>query len=147
MQLASARPYSLKQGLDYYGVGNGSTTDFAVLLANQPNNLTATKSYTAAQIRSCLADGSCYTSSFDSQRGAPFFQLDTRFSKTIKFREKASLQFIFQAFDVTNRANFGGNYQGNIKSSAFATPTGFITPSSVVIPQFFAGEAGFTLRF
>ena len=122
MQLASARPYSLKQGLDYYGVGNGSTTDFAVLLANQPNNLTATKSYTAAQIRSCLADGSCYTSSFDSQRGAPFFQLDTRFSKTIKFREKASLQFIFQAFDVTNRANFGGNYQGNIKSSAFATP-------------------------
>ncbi len=147
MQLASARPYSLKQGLDYYGVGNGSTTDFAVLLANQPNNLTATKSYTAAQIRSCLADGSCYTSSFGSQRGAPFFQLDTRFSKTIKLREKASLQFIFQAFDVTNRANFGGNYQGNIKSSAFATPNGFITPSSVVIPQFFAGEAGFTLRF
>ena len=44
MQLASARPYSLKQGLDYYGVGNGSTTDFAVLLNDQPDNLTATKS-------------------------------------------------------------------------------------------------------
>ncbi len=147
LQLASARPYSLKEGLDYYGVGNGSTTDFAVLLNSDPTNLTATKAYTATQIRSCLAAGTCYTSSFDSQRGAPIFQLDTRVSKTVKLREKASLQFIFQAFNVTNRANFGGNYQGNIRSSAFATPVGFMTPSSVVIPQFFAGEAGFTLRF
>ena len=147
MQLASARPYSLKQGLDYYGVGNGSTTDFAVLLTSSPSNVQATKAYTATQIRSCLADGSCFVSQFDSQRGAAFFQLDTRFSKLIKFREKASLEFMFQMFDMTNRANFGGNYQGNIKSSAFGQPTSFITPSSVVIPQFFAGEAGFTFRF
>jgi len=147
MQWASARPYSLKQGIDYYGVGNGSTTDFAVLLTNQPSNLQATKSYSAAQIRSCLADGSCYTSSFDSQRGKAFFQLDTRFSRMFTFREKATIEFFFQAFDLTNRANFGGNFQGNIRSSAFGQPTAFITPSSVVIPQFFAGEAGFTFKF
>jgi hypothetical protein len=147
MQLASARPYSLKEGIDYYGVGNSSTADFAVLLTNSPNNLQATKSYTAAQIRSCLADGSCYTSSFGSQRGLPFFQLDARFSKLFRIHERATLEFMFQAFDLTNRANFGGNYQGNIRSSAFGQPTSFITPSSVVIPQFFAGEAGFTFRF
>lgn len=147
MQLASARPYSLKEGVDYFGVGNGSTTDFAVLLTASPSNLQATKAYSAAQLRSCIADGSCFISHFDSQRGKPFFQLDTRFSKVIKIREKASLEFMFQMFDMTNRANFGGNYQGNIRSSAFGNPTAFITPSSVVIPQFFAGEAGFTFRF
>jgi hypothetical protein len=48
---------------------------------------------------------------------------------------------------VTNRANFGGNYSNNIRSSAFGTPAGFIAASSVVIPQFFAGEGGFTFRF
>lgn len=147
MQLASARPYSLKQGLDYYGVGNGSTTDFAVLLTNSPNNLTATKGYTAPQIRSCIADASCFVSSFDSQRGVAFFQLDTRFSKMFRFREKYTLEFIWQMFDTTDRANFGGNFQGNIRSSALGRPVGFMTPSSVVIPQFFAGEGGFTFRF
>jgi len=48
---------------------------------------------------------------------------------------------------LTNRANFGGNYNNNIRTSNFGTPKGFITPSSVVIPQFFSGEAGFTFRF
>ena len=58
-----------------------------------------------------------------------------------------NLEFFFQAFNLTNRPNFGGNYYNNIRSSNFATPAGFITPSSVVIPQFFSGEAGFTFRF
>ena len=122
MQLASARPYSLKEGIDYYGVGNSGTTDFAVLDPTQPNNLQATKAYTAAQIRSCLAAGSCYVSAFDSQRGKSFFQLDTRFSEGFHLGERRTLEFMFQAFDLTNRANFGGNYQGNIRSSAFGQP-------------------------
>jgi len=147
MQLASARPYSALEGIDYYAVGNGSTTDFAALLTNQPNNLQATKAYTAAQIRSCLADGSCFVSSFGALRGQAFFQWDARFSKLIHFKEKATLEFMFQAFDLTNRANFGRSYQGNIRSSAFQQPTGFFAPSSVVVPQFFAGEGGFTFRF
>jgi Carboxypeptidase regulatory-like domain len=147
MQLASARPYSAKEGIDYYGVGNSSTTDFAVLLNSAPNNYTATKSYTVTQIQACLAANTCHTSSFDALRGSPFYQLDMRFSKTFHIGEKLSLEFLFQAFDLTNRANFGGSYQGNIRSSAFGQPTGFITPSSVVIPQFFSGEAGFMLNF
>jgi hypothetical protein len=147
LQLCRARPFAPREGIDYYGVGNGSTTDFAILLTSSPNNYLATKAYTATQIRSCLADGSCYVSAFDSQRGLAFFQLDTRFSKTVKFREKASLEFIFQFFDLTNRANFGGNYYNNIRSSAYGQPAGFVAPSSVVVPQFFCGEGGFTFRF
>jgi hypothetical protein len=147
MQLASARPYSAKEGLDYYGVGNSSTTDFAVLLNSAPNNYTATASYTASQIQACLTANTCHTSSFDALRGSPFYQLDMRFSKTFHIGEKVALEFIFQAFDITNRANFGGNYQSNIRSASFGQPTGFITPSSVVIPQFFSGEGGFMLRF
>ena len=57
------------------------------------------------------------------------------------------LEFMFQAFNLINRANFGGDFQGNIRSGQFGQPTGFITPSAVVIPQFFAGEAGFVFRF
>ncbi len=147
MQWASARPYTPKQGTDYFGVGNGSTTDYAITLNSDPTNLTATKAYTAAQLRSCLAAATCTIQSFGSLRGAPFYQLDARFGKTFTFREKIKLEFIFQAFDLTNRANFGANFQNNIRSSQFGKPTGFITPSSVVIPQFFSGEAGFILRF
>jgi hypothetical protein len=147
MQLASARPYSAKEGIDYFGVGNGSTTDFAVLLNSQPTNYQATSSYTAAQLRACIAGATCHISSFDALRGSPFYQLDMRFSKVFRIKERGSLEFIFQAFDLTNRANFGGNYQGNIRSSQFGQPVGFVTPSSVVIPQFFSGEGGFVFRF
>ena len=147
MQLASARPYSAKEGVDYLGVGNSTTTEFAVLLNSQPTDYTATASYTAAQLRACLAANSCHVSSFDTLRGSPFFQLDARVSKVFHLGERANLEFMFQMFNLTNRANFGGDYQTNIRSSTFGTPIGFITPSSVILPQAFTGEAGFTLRF
>jgi TonB dependent receptor len=147
MQLASARPYNPVQGVDYFGFGTGGTAEQAILLKSSPSSYTATAAYTPAQIQSCLAGGTCFISGYDSARGAPFFQLDTRFSKVLSFRERMKLEFFFQAFNLTNRANFGGTYQNNIRSSQFGNPTGFITPSAVVIPQFFSGEAGFTFRF
>ena len=118
-----------------------------MVLKNDPTNWKATASYSATQIRSCLADGSCYESSYDALRGRNFFQLDTRISRVFRFRERLNLEFIFQAFDLTNRANFGGNFQGSIRSSAFDQPKGFITPSSVIIPHSFSGEAGFRFSF
>ena len=147
MQAASARPYNPVQGVDYFGYGTGGTAEQAVILNSAPNNLTATAAYSAAQLQACLSGGTCHIGGYDSARGKPFFQLDARFSKVFRFREKLTAEFFFQAFDLTNRANFGGNYYNNIRSSTFGTPAGFITPSSVVIPQFFSGEAGFTLRF
>jgi hypothetical protein len=118
-----------------------------VLLKSDPHNFKGTASYTAAQVGQCLRAGNCFISTYNAARGTPFFQQDTRFSKTFTFHERMRLEFFFQAFNLTNRANFGGNYSNNIRSSAFGKPQGFIAASSVVIPQFFAGEAGFTLRF
>jgi hypothetical protein len=145
MQLASARPFSATQGIDYFGYG--ATNGYAVLLKSDPTNWKATATYSATQIRSCLADGSCYESSYDALRGQNFYQLDTRISRLFRFKDRLNLEFMFQAFDLTNRANFGGNFQGSIRSSAFDQPKGFITPSSVIIPHSFSGEAGFRFSF
>jgi hypothetical protein len=147
MQLASGRPYNPVQGVDYLGYGSSSTAEQAVLLKSSPNNFTATASYTTAQLQQCLGAGSCFISNYDAARGTPFFQLDTRFSKVFTFRERMHLEFFFQAFNLTNRANFGANYYNNIRTTTFGQPKGFIAASSVVIPQFFSGEAGFTFRF
>jgi hypothetical protein len=147
MQIASARPYSAKEGIDYLGEGNSSTGEFAVLLANQPTNYKGTAGYTAAQVNSCLASGACVVSSYDALRGLPFFQFDARVSRAFRIHERMNLEFIFQAFDLTNRANFGGSYQGNIRSTAFETPTNYVSTSGVIIPHQFSGEAGFKLTF
>ncbi len=148
MQLASGRPYNAVQGIsDVLGFGGGQGASHAVLLKSDINNYQATKAYTTPQLQDCLTAGNCVFSTYDSRRGEAFFQLDTRFSKEFKFREKARLDLFFQAFDLTNRANFGNSYQGSIRSAAFGLPTGFITPSGVIVPRSFSGEFGAAFRF
>jgi hypothetical protein len=148
MQLASARPYQAFEGVnDTYGFGGGQGSTHAIVLKSDPTNLFATKAYTAAQLRTCLGTGDCYQVPYDYMRGKPIFQLDTRFSKTVKFGEKAQLDLIFQAFDLTNRANFGANYYTSVRSSTFGTPAGFITPSGVIVPRSFSGEFGAKFSF
>lgn len=147
LQAASARPYTAREGTDYFGNGNSSTNQNAILLNSDPTNYTATKSMSAAAIRACLAANSCSISTFGALRGTPIFQLDTRFSKAFTFRERMRLEFFFQAFNLTNRANFGANYGTNIRSGTYGTPLGFFAPSSTQIPVAFQGEAGFTFRF
>jgi hypothetical protein len=147
MQLASARPYNPVQGVDYFGYGTSGTGEQAVLLKSDPHNFLGTAGLSATAVQQCLSAGNCFISGYDAARGKPFFQLDTRFSKMFTFRERMRLEFFFQAFNLTNRANFGGNYYNNIRTNTFGQPQGFIAASSVVIPQFFSGEAGFTFRF
>ncbi len=153
LQAATARPYTAIQGIDVYGYGRSDA--FAMLLKSDPSNYTATKDYTQAQLQSCLAAGSCFPAGFDTLRGTPFFQLDSRFSKEIRLGEKARVELLFQAFDLTNRANYGNNYgpvatgvyRASIKSATFGQPAGFITPSGVIVPRSFSGEFGATFRF
>jgi hypothetical protein len=45
---------------------------------------------------------------------------------------------LFQAFNLTKRANFGSNYHN---SSAFMQPQGFINPSSVTISRSFSADS------
>jgi hypothetical protein len=148
MQWASARPYTPTEGIsDVFGFGGGQGTTHAIVLNSDANNLLSTKTLTAPQLRACLAGGTCHQVDFGSVRGQVFYQLDARFSKEIKFRERIKLALFFQAFDLTNRANFGASFQANIRSSIFQQPSGFVSSSGVVVPHSFAGEFGARLSF
>jgi hypothetical protein len=117
------------------------------VLTSSPDNLLGTKAFPLAQLRSCLADGSCQQVGYNNLRGENFFQLDTRFSKELKLRERMKLSLYFQAFDLTNRANFGSSYQGNIQSAVFRQPNNFIAPAGVLVPKSFSGEFGARFSF
>jgi outer membrane receptor protein involved in Fe transport len=148
MQIASARPYNSSMDIsDLFSFGSGTGAVHAIVNTSDPGNLLANNGKTAAQLRACLAAGTCEQASYDNLRGQPFFQLDVRVSKDIKFGERAKLKLIFQAFDLTNRANFGNNFDGDINSSTFGKPTGFITPSGVFVPRSFSGEFGVRFIF
>jgi hypothetical protein len=148
MQWATGRPYNTAEGItDVFGYGSGVAATHAIVLNSDPTNLTATTGYTASQLTACLTANSCHQLPYNYLRGADFFQLDARFGKFINFGEKAKLELFFQAFDLTNRANFGTSYGGNIRTSTFQQPTGFITASGVIVPKSFAGEFGARFSF
>jgi hypothetical protein len=148
MQWAAARPYTAVEGIsDVYGFGGGQGATHAIVLKSDPKNLLATKGFTAAQLRTCLGTGDCFQVPFGNIRGQTFFQLDTRFSKTFRLGERSRLELIFQAFDLTDRANFGTNFRTSIRASDFAKPIGFITPAGVIVPRSFSGEFGARFSF
>ncbi len=147
MQWASARPYEATQGIDALGFGGGQANPHAILKKSDPENYTATAAFTAAQLRAGLADGSLFISNYNSRRGAMFYQLDLRATKNVKIRERANVELFFQAFNLTNRANFGNTFQGNIRSATFGQPTNFLTPNGAILPRSFSGEFGARFSF
>jgi hypothetical protein len=148
MQWATGRPYNLTEGItDVYGYGSGVGTTHDIVLTSTPTNLAATAGYTDAQLLSCLAANTCQQLPYNYMRGEDFFQLDARVGRFFKFKERARLELFFQAFDMTNRANFGTSYGGNIRTSTFLQPTAFITASGVIVPKSFAGEFGARFSF
>ena len=110
-------------------------------------NHPVTAAFTAAQLAACIAANTCHQVPYDYLRGENFFQLDALFGRFFKFGERARVELFFQAFDLTNRANFGTSYGGNIRTSTFQQPTGFITSSGVIVPKSFAGEFGARFSF
>ena len=95
---------------------------------------------------------------FNNLRGQPYFNLDARLTKNIKIKEHSDLKLIFQGFDLTNRANYGNNYDGNVRhfnadptKSSFATPTGYIgctaNGCNRAIPISFRAEFGAQFTF
>ncbi|HKE20890.1 MAG TPA: TonB-dependent receptor [Bryobacteraceae bacterium] len=148
MQWATGRPYNATEGItDVFGFGSGIGTTHAIVLDSDPNNLTATAAYTASQLTACIAGNTCHQVSYDSLRGENFFQLDARIGRFFRFGDRARLEVFFQVFDLTNRANFGTSYGGNIRTSTFEQPTAFITSSGVIVPKSFAGEFGARFSF
>jgi hypothetical protein len=66
-----------------------------------------------------------------SLRGDPTFSWDTRIAKIFKFEKlgkNSELELLFEVFNLTNKANYGQNYNDNIDSSNFRTPINIVTP-------------------
>jgi hypothetical protein len=147
MQWAAGRPVNPTEGLDVFGFGGGNGSWRDIVPTATPTAYTATKAFTAAQLRSGLADGSLQTLSYDFFRGARMFQFDLRVSKTFVIKERHRIEAIANLYDVTNHANFGTSYGTSIRSSTFLQPTGFLSSSGVIVPHAFSAEMGFQYRF
>jgi len=140
----SARPYDLRSGFDVLARGSGYSRPI-IVPNSDPTNYTAISDDVAAF--NCLAAAICHQVGYDTVRGDPFFQMDMRIAKNIRVREGWNLQLIFQAFDLTNKTNFGSNFHNTNTSGSFMKPEGFINPSSSFTPRAFAGEFGARFTF
>jgi len=100
-----------------------------------------------ARALQCLAASDCHQVGYDTLRGDPFFQMDMRVAKNIRLGEGRRLQLIFQAFNLTNKVNFGNNYTNSTNSGNFLKPAGFINPASTFTPRAFVGEFGARFTF
>jgi hypothetical protein len=63
-----------------------------------------------------------------SLRGNPTFTLDLRVAKEFGLGEHAKLQLIFETFNITNKANYGNNFQRISEAPDFQQPINIATP-------------------
>jgi hypothetical protein len=151
LQFGSARPYTLTNSASTLNTGGGTQPAVIVPIDDPTNYLAFSGDNTAAQNCFYGINGvakTCTISKFDPLRGDPFFELDMRLAKNFKFRERYNLQIVAQAFNLTNRANYGNDFGANIASpSTFGHPIGFINPASTITPRSVWGEFGFRFTF
>ena len=151
MQFGSARPYNLTNSSNTLNTGGGTATA-VVVPTNAPTNWLAFAGNNAGA-QNCFyglngVTQGCTIANYDPLRGDPFFELDMRLAKNIKFGDRMNLQLLAQAFNLTNRANYGNNFGNSIASaSTFGHPVGFIAPASTIIPHALWGELGARLTF
>jgi hypothetical protein len=147
LQFGSARPYDLNAGYDILGLGTGYSRP-VVVNNNDPKNYYAYGSSSdGAAARAALAAGTAHFVPYDAVRGAPIFELDARVSKNFYFGERRRLQLSFQAFNLTDRANYGNNYHYTATSGEIGTPAGFTNPTSSSTANAFVGEFGARFTF
>jgi hypothetical protein len=166
LSASSARPLSIiESSSDLWGVGSGTSHPHALLLAgakespqayadylNAANAAVAadpTKKTTLATFyKSCVTSGACREVAYDSSyRSTPFLQFDARVGKTISIHDRYNVALFFQGFNLTNRANYGSNYDVTVSDPNFLKPLGFINPASTVVPRSFTGEFGVRFSF
>jgi hypothetical protein len=149
LSYGSARPFDLISGFDVLARGSGYSRPI-IVPNNAPTNYVAfdaSAGKDAAAALACLAAGQCHQVGYDTLRGDPFFDLDMRVAKNIRVREGWNLQVIFQAFNLTNKTNYGSNFHNTNTAGSFLTPEGFINPSSSFTPRAFVGEFGARFTF
>jgi len=160
MQFGSARPYPVTNSSNTLNTGGGTgiavvvpTADPTNWLAYAPINFGNSSSAANTAARNCFyglngVQQACTIAKYDPLRGDPFFELDLRLAKNIRLGERMNLQLVAQAFNLTNRANYGNDFNNNIASaSTFGHPAGFINPASTIVPLATWGEFGFRFTF
>ena len=159
LQFGSARPYNPISSINMLNLGGGSDAGALVVTNSNPGDLlSATKltpiidSVTGKPNQklaesACYYSGNCHVSPYDSLRGDPFFNVDARVAKNIKVGEGRNLQLMFQAFNLTNHANYGNDFGSVVDQSSFGHPVGFINPTSSLLPRAFTGEFGARFTF
>ena len=172
LQFGTARPYALANSYSTINTGGGTTnavvvptnnlkdyfygTDHinqfvAAAVAANPKDPNIPGDATAAaqgNIATCYYSGQCTIAQFDPLRGQAFFELDAKLAKTFKITERMNLKIVAQAFNLTNRGNYGNNFGNSIASEAtFGHPAGFINPNATYIPRALWGEFGVHFTF
>jgi len=145
LQGGSARPYLATAGTNLLNLGGGSAAGALIVLNSDPNNLNAFTDKLAAS--QCYYAGNCHVVPYNSLRGNPYFDMDARVAKNFKLGESRNLQLAFQAFNLTNHANYGNNFGNVAGSPSFGQPIGFINPTSSTLPRAFTGEFGARFSF
>jgi hypothetical protein len=132
LQAGSARPYNEVDSSNDLGMGGGSAA--GALLAP-----------------GCTLQGyysrTCGLNPIDNKRGNPYFNLDARVAKNLRLGEHRNLQLAFQAFNLTNHANYGNNFDNTVGDATFGKAVGFINPTSSVAGRSFTGEFGARFTF
>jgi hypothetical protein len=169
LSVGAARPLSIVESTsDLWQVGSGRSNPHALIFAGAKESKqayvdyinaanaavkadTTGKTTLALYYRNCLTSGACREVAYDSNYSVstPFLQFDARIGKTITIHDRYNIALFFQGFNLTNRANYGPNYDVNVSNAAtsFLTPLGFINPTSTVIPRSFTGEFGARFSF
>jgi len=133
-------------------LGGGSDANALVVPKGDQTNLTAffdpaTQTFNKLGATQCYYSGNCVVSPYNSLRGNPYFNVDARIAKNLKLGEKRNLQLMFQAFNLTNHANYGNDFGNVVGDSTFKNPVGFINPTSSLLPRAFTGEFGARFSF
>jgi hypothetical protein len=147
LQFGSARPYNLTNSSNTLNTGGG-TSNAVVVPVSAPKNWFAYAGDNTGAQNCFYLTTNCTIAKFDPLRGDLFFELDAKFAKNIKIGERVNIQLVAQAFNLTNRANYGNNFGNSIASPAtFAHPVGFIAPNATFIPRSIWSEFGVHFTF
>jgi outer membrane receptor protein involved in Fe transport len=146
LQFGSARPYAVTPPSNTLNTGGGMLNAVVVPISD-PTNYTAFATDTTSAQYCFYVTKQCTIAKYDPLRGDPFFELDTRLTKDFKFGERMHLQLIAQAFNLTNRANYGNNFQTDISAGNFGKAIDFVNPSATNIPRSLTGEFGARFTF
>ena len=151
MQYGTARPFDLTNSSNTLNTGGGTGVGVVVPKSDPTNWFAFAGNNVGAQ--NCFygingASADCTIAKYDPLRGDQFFQLDMRLAKNIKIKERMNIQLVAQAFNLTNRANYGNNFGNSIGAAGtFNHPVGFIAPSATTIPRSTWGEFGARFTF